>query len=190
MRCYEVSLGQDIAHVLEEMCRDADLHHEPVEAEFNDEKLVAHPGDSPKALLAAWQKRRDVEHAAYAASPEGQAQAAALVENRRVIAEEEKKPLMTFAVKDQAAWDEWIKTNSDGYGAAIIRYAARWANLMEQRLAYGKGAQNNTIATIAEQAGNDADVEGITGFMYGAAVTVLSQVWQHGEELQRWHRAR
>jgi len=28
---------------------------------------------------------------------------------------------------------------------------------------------------------------GITGFMYGCAVNLLSQCWKHGEELRKWH---
>ncbi len=25
------------------------------------------------------------------------------------------------------------------------------------------------------------------GFMYGTAVSILSQTWKHGEQLRRWH---
>ena len=32
----------------------------------------------------------------------------------------------------------------------------------------------------------NVDQEGITGFMYGCAVGILSQVWVHGEQLRRW----
>jgi hypothetical protein len=31
------------------------------------------------------------------------------------------------------------------------------------------------------------DNDGITGFMYGCAVSILSKVWIHGEQLRRWH---
>lgn len=29
--------------------------------------------------------------------------------------------------------------------------------------------------------------EGITGFMYGCAVSALAHFWAHGEALRRWH---
>jgi hypothetical protein len=45
----------------------------------------------------------------------------------------------------------------------------------------------SSLEQIAEQASHDADVAGITGFMYGAAVAVLADCWEHGEELRRWH---
>ena len=63
-----------------------------------------------------------------------------------------------------------------------MRYAARWANLMEQELA--KGAKLKDIAKTTSCA---ADVEGITGFMYGCAVSILAHAWEHGEELRQWH---
>ena len=31
------------------------------------------------------------------------------------------------------------------------------------------------------------DIAGITGFMYGCAVNALSQLWEYGEELRKWH---
>ena len=40
---------------------------------------------------------------------------------------------------------------------------------------------------VANECSNEADTEGITGFMYGAAVSVLASCWEHGEELRRWH---
>jgi len=44
-----------------------------------------------------------------------------------------------------------------------------------------------TVAKIADKASHAADIDGVTGFMYGCAVNVLSQVWKHGEELRKWH---
>ena len=91
-----------------------------------------------------------------------------------------KEPKMK--INDQAAWDKWVTANTDPYGKAIITYAERWAVLMEERMADGA-----PLTKIASQASHDADVEGITGFMYGAAVSVLATSWVHGEELRRWH---
>lgn len=34
---------------------------------------------------------------------------------------------------------------------------------------------------------SEAEKEGITGFMYGVAVSILSQCWEYGEFLRKWH---
>lgn len=85
-------------------------------------------------------------------------------------------------VKDQAIYDDWEANNSDAYGACGFRYLEAWANLMEPRIAAGEKLQD-----IAEATSHEADTEGITGFMYGCAVSVLAQCWIHGEDLRRWH---
>jgi hypothetical protein len=85
-------------------------------------------------------------------------------------------------ISDQPAWDKWVSSNTDPYGKAIIIYAERWADLMEERMADGA-----PLTEVALQTSHKADVEGITGFMYGAAVSVLATSWAHGEELRRWH---
>lgn len=85
-------------------------------------------------------------------------------------------------LKDKAAWDKGVANNRDPYGAAIYRYAKKWAELIESKLDNGE-----TVAQCAEAAGHEADTEGITGFMYGCAVGVLAHCWEHGEALRRWH---
>ena len=72
--------------------------------------------------------------------------------------------------------------NKDFYGAGIFRYAENWADLMEKEMADGKD-----IIDIADRTSHEADTEGITGFMYGAAVAILSSCWAHGEKLRVWH---
>ena len=47
--------------------------------------------------------------------------------------------------------------------------------------------RRSTVACCAKEASHLADSEGITGFMYGCAVSMLAQCWKHGEELRRWH---
>jgi hypothetical protein len=87
-----------------------------------------------------------------------------------------------FAIRDAAIWQSWVDANKDSYGAAIIHYAATWANLMESRIKAGKKLED-----IADKTSHDADTEGITEFMYTAAVSMLSKAWEHGEALRRWH---
>jgi hypothetical protein len=44
-----------------------------------------------------------------------------------------------------------------------------------------------SLEACAKRASHEADTEGITGFMYGAAVSTLAQAWVHGDRLRRWH---
>lgn len=89
---------------------------------------------------------------------------------------------------DQAAWDDWKSKNTDRYGAGIFRYAEYWATLMQaQAKDEGKEIDMQFIIDHAEASSFKADIEGITGFMYGAAVSILSKCWKHGELLRKWH---
>ena len=85
-------------------------------------------------------------------------------------------------LKDAEAWNEAVRINTDPYSACCVRYAERWADLMEQRMSEGA-----TIGDIADKTSHEADTEGITGFMYGCAVSMLAKCWEHGEDLRRWH---
>lgn len=72
--------------------------------------------------------------------------------------------------------------NKDPYGSEIYRYAEAWADLMESRMEKGE-----KLSDIADETSHEADTSGITGFMYGAAVSTLGLHWKHGEELRKWH---
>lgn len=91
---------------------------------------------------------------------------------------------MEYAEGGKAKWDEGSAKNQDGYGAAIYRYASDWARLMQALL---KTNPTQTVRDIADKASHNADIEGITGFMYGAAVSILSTCWVNGEDLRKWH---
>lgn len=74
------------------------------------------------------------------------------------------------------------ETNTkDFYSAGVIDYLERWADMMEQEIETG-----STVGEAAEQTRHIADTQGITGFMYGCAVQVLCQYWEHGEQLDEW----
>ena len=85
-------------------------------------------------------------------------------------------------ISNDEAWAAAVENNQDPYGSGVIRYAERWADLIEARLADGANFKDVARATSRE-----ADTEGITGFMYGAAVSTLASCWEHGEALRRWH---
>lgn len=82
--------------------------------------------------------------------------------------------------------DEYAKykalNSTDPYSARCVSYGEEWADLMETLMAQGK-----PLPEIAKAASHQADTDGVTGFMYGAAVSGLSAFWEHGEELRRWH---
>lgn len=79
-------------------------------------------------------------------------------------------------------YQDWYDKNPDDYGHACFTYAERWADLMEQAIANGEQFED-----VAENLSHVADKDGITGFMYGVAVSILSKAWIHGERLRRWH---
>lgn len=85
-------------------------------------------------------------------------------------------------ISNQEIWNSWVESNQDDYGSAVIRYAEAWADLMEQQMSAGASLED-----IAEATSNEADTEGITGFMYGCAVQLLATCWEFGEQLRRWH---
>lgn len=88
----------------------------------------------------------------------------------------------TMQLKDAALWQRCLDNNPDFYGSAVNAFANRWALLMEAEIEKGL-----TVADCAKATSHQADTEGITGFMYGAAVATLAGVWVHGEDLRRWH---
>ena len=82
----------------------------------------------------------------------------------------------------QTEYKEYVAKNSDPYGAGIVRYGEAWAEAMELAEYAGE-----TVQQCAKRTSHEADTEGITGFMYGCAVSALSYFWPKGEELRRWH---
>ncbi len=81
--------------------------------------------------------------------------------------------------------DEYQKgkdKNTDPYGGAVYEYAEGWAKLMQIEISKGK-----KVSDIAEETSFKLGFIGISGFMYGAAVSILSNFWKYGEELREWH---
>lgn len=87
-------------------------------------------------------------------------------------------------IRDKEKWQRYQEKNTDLYGGEVIVYAERWANLMELHMEEG-----SVLVDVAEKTSHEADTSKISGFMYGAAVSVLASVWEHGEELRVWHNS-
>ena len=183
---YEPSAGESINETADQMVTLARTGGGTVTATFNDIELHATPTTDAASIVAFYTGECDRRRREYEASPKGQRHAAEAAAYRAKAAAAAAEGILPFAIKPEALadWEKTVKVNDDGYGACVVRYAARWAHLMDAAIA--KGA---TITDIAKQSSHDADVEGITGFMYGAAVSILSQAWVHGEALRRWHNA-
>ena len=89
-------------------------------------------------------------------------------------------------LKNKELWENQKEINSDDpYSKGVITFAERWMNLMEKGLETGLELKH-----IWEACSRQADTEGITGFMYGAATSIIAQVWEHGEELRKLHNAK
>ena len=87
--------------------------------------------------------------------------------------------------KNPQDWAYSRANNNEQNGNACMEYAEQWADLMEIKLAEGK-----TLENIADSTSHEVDQRpgfGITGFMYGAAVSALALCWVHGDQLRRWH---
>jgi hypothetical protein len=90
---------------------------------------------------------------------------------------------MKIKVGKEKEFEQFAEKNSkDFYSRGIIDYAKRWAELMEKEIESGA-----KVADIADRTSATADTDGITGYMYGCAVSFLSNFWEYGEDLRKWH---
>lgn len=181
-KSYLPAPGESITDVAGLLVSFARASCKPARAIFNDIEIVANPGDEAAAIVASYHHECDTRRQTWEASPEGQEVLRECQEAQRRAAEAMREPLREFGLIDAESWHHHVEVNSDPYGSGVVRFAARWASMMEARIADGA-----ELAAIAKEASHEADTEGISGFMYGAAVSILSTVWEHGEALRRWH---
>lgn len=96
-----------------------------------------------------------------------------------------KKGIIKMKIKagKEKDFETFVEVNSkDAYSLGVVNYMKRWAELMEKEIENG-----SKLVDIADRTSHIADTEGITGFMYGCVVRALSEFWEHGEELRKWH---
>lgn len=85
-------------------------------------------------------------------------------------------------------WNEYQEKNADFYGKGVIDFAKSWTKLLEEQFSKNSDlTTKQSIKTFADQTSQIADTNGISGFMYDAAVSILSAVWEYGDELREWH---
>jgi hypothetical protein len=185
---YIPEAGEDIkttAKRMALMCQTAD---DQVVASFNDIELVAKFGMKPAKIVSTYHALSKKRHEKYINSDEYKEQQLAQQKEHALRLQNLKAELKEAPVeptfKDRAGWMESCRVNKDDdYGSAVNKFAELWMRLME-----GQINQGNELSNCAKDMCHLANTEiGITGFMYGCAVSLISQVWQHGEELRRWH---
>lgn len=180
------SAGSYVDHYIAWMVKVATLIRMPMCSVFNGVNITVWPGDIPDDLARAYRNECERRHKEYLNSPEyklalrkaKEAQRARNAQLREFLAVAPKK--MTCI--DVRLWRDLYKKNTDPYGRAILSYASRWARIMEGQINIGRALED-----CASEASHVGDNEGITGFMYGMAVSILSRVWVHGDQLRRWH---
>lgn len=97
---------------------------------------------------------------------------------------------MQIKIGQETDYATYQKLNSeDAYSARCVSYGEAWAKLLEARIP-ADATDAQVMRILVDHAKDDshtADTDGITGFMYGAAVSGLAKFWKHGELLRRWH---
>lgn len=193
-------IDETIANAIKMAATDGEI-----EFEFNGVTVQVAADSDPALIYRDW-SRGMLRNGGFTVSPYPKAvlSDAELSEDNRLIQDQEERQAQATkaynermqAKKDEIAsrlapeielqdadgWKTFVEKNSDPYGSGVVRFAENWARLMQAEMANGAKLED-----IADKASSDADTEGITGFMYGCAVSVLSQVWKHGEGLRRWH---
>lgn len=83
-------------------------------------------------------------------------------------------------------YTEYKNQMTDDYSARIISYSESWAELMEIEIDKIENPEE-AIQKCAKAAADEADYDGITGYMYNCAVKILVCFWEYGEILRKWH---
>lgn len=186
MRTYEPLPGESIGKTAKQMVALAQKTKGTVTADFNGIALTAKPGDNPDAIVKRFETEANRQHEEYINSAEYKKEQCEAEEAQRRHDLMLKRALAAapekMTVRDEKEWKEIVAANIDGYGQGVISFAERWARLMERRMANG-----DALEACAEEAASLANNDGITGFMYGEAVRILSKAWIHGEKLRCWH---
>lgn len=98
---------------------------------------------------------------------------------------------MKIAEGKEDKYIKWVDANKDFYSKAVIDFATRWAEMLENIISRKENEDpKNVIYNKADATSRLADTEGITGFQYGCAVQFLADVWKYGKILNSWHNAK
>ena len=204
---YDVMPGANITTTISEAIALSAKKKQPIVFEFNGVKVTVRSDSDPKLIYRDWSRalngyidknvgpypspvltdaekandaRIEAENERKWQERQAQYEAEARAKRKAVEVRLTNAPEMDLA--DEKAWQEFKGKNRNFYGAGVVVYAERWARLMQLEIAGGK-----SLEEVAEATSHEADTDGITGFMYGCAVSILVHCWKHGERLRRWH---
>jgi len=83
-------------------------------------------------------------------------------------------------LKDESAWNEWVKNNKDPYGKCCIDVARRAMEILDEN--------KNIPDDVILQASKELEA-GITGFMAGCVASMISKCHIKGEEFRKiWNK--
>ena len=87
-------------------------------------------------------------------------------------------------IKNKGRKKYWLSNKrTDGLGKEAIQFAEKWADFLEEEMAKGQ-----KLEKIAEKCREKAAIAvPIMSYQLQFAVIYLSEVWEHGERLCRWH---
>lgn len=86
----------------------------------------------------------------------------------------------------ESEYKNWLNKNKYVEGSTIA-YTERWAKMLEDAVETSAGDIMKVLEDNALRLSFEADKEGITGYQYGCAVSILSQYWKYGSYLKQWH---
>lgn len=179
---YKPMIGTDIDHVIAAMIELATEHDMDVKVEFGEITVIASRYNTPESVKRCFQAQMDRQSEAYNNSPAKAEFDRQVVERRKKFDAAMTEGILPFSIKNQDAWDKIVAENDTDLSRGIVYFAARWANLIEAKMAEGAKLED-----IADEASREADVYGMSGYAYGLAVAVLSDMWEHGDQFRRWH---
>ena len=209
MRKLDTSIGNEITSTIKSAIANAKANGDECAFEFNGVTVVVSGTTDPDLIYRDWSRGMSGylgDNPTVGPCPKPQLSEAEKESDSKVEAENEERRRIQnqkyekkqrekelvlqgmlvnagpMELSDAECWQKCVNANNDGYGSCCVRYAEKWARLMQVRIASGE-----TVAECAEELSHIADDEGITGFMYGASVSMLAKCWKHGEELRRWH---
>lgn len=209
MKVLEALAGDEITSTIDDAITEAKACGEDCQFDFNGVSVVVAADSDPALIYRDWNRGLSgylgknptigphpnaelpaEELASDAAIKAERDRLSAIRHEEYAKAEKAQKQLLAGALSlagpieliDEEGWKKFVANNQDGYSGRVVRYAEEWARLMQTRLANGE-----TIPECAEELSRMADDDGITGYMYGCAVSVLAKAWKHGEALRRWH---
>lgn len=180
---YEPLAGTDIREACGVACELSKSMKVRVDFDFNGVRLYATQKRCLDSLLWDWTLTQSRLEAKY--RPQREAMQAKYREEARqksLLLQGALSMAPPFDVIDVVGWEKCKANNSDPYGGRVVRYAEEWGRLMQTRI-----DNRENIEDCAEELSHLADDDGITGFMYGAAVSILAGCWRHGDQLRRWH---